>query len=104
MLNGRALQMIDWWCFSGNFGGTLKARKNAEADALNPNLYHSLENLANNSTTEAAFAAAAAAAASKDNRKQENLYEEIRQRTLKRQSQSKTLLLLPTIFCWIHAR
>ena len=34
-------------------------------------------------------AAAAASAASKDNRKQENLYEEIRQRTLKRQSQSK---------------
>ena len=94
--------MFDWltMSFSGNFGGTLKARKNAEADALNPNLYHSLENLANNSTTEAAFAAAAAA--SKDNRKQENLYEEIRQRTLKRQSQSKTLL--PTIFCWIHAK
>ena len=60
-------------------------RKNLEADAHNPNLYHSLENLANNSPR----AVHGPPNSVKDNRRQENLYEEIRQRTLKRQSHSK---------------
>ena len=47
----------------------MRDRKNLEADALNPNLYNSLEDL-------------------KDNRK-DNIYEEIKQKTLKRQSQGK---------------
>ena len=60
-------------------------RKNLEADAHNPNLYHSLENLANNSPR----AVHGPPNSVKDNRRQENLYEEIRQRTLKRQSHSE---------------
>ena len=57
--------------FSGAFGcaagafsySTLSNRKNFEADALNPNLYSSLENL-------------------KDNRKMENLYDELSKKAI----------------------
>ena len=51
-------------CAAGAFSyATLSNRKNFEADALNPNLYSSLENL-------------------KDNRKMENLYDELSKKAI----------------------
>ena len=51
-------------CAAGAFSySTLTNRKNFEADALNPNLYSSLENL-------------------KDNRKMENLYDELSKKAI----------------------
>ena len=51
-------------CAAGAFSySTLSNRKNFEADALNPNLYSSLENL-------------------KDNRKMENLYDELSKKAI----------------------
>ena len=59
---------------AGNFGyATLQSnRKNLEADANNPNLYSSID--------DDAAASALGGSAIKDNRKLENLYDEIRRK------------------------